>query len=173
MSLYLIRHLPTRWNQEKKLQGSKDISIIRPDKNTVKVINENKKELESVQFDYVLISELKRTRETAISYGYCDAVVEPLINELNFGEFEGQPKETMLAQVGEDWYRSATNITLGERLKDFENRINNFLIKYRGSSVLVFAHGAVIRAILALDTYGSIDKMNAKTIENNSLTILS
>jgi broad specificity phosphatase PhoE len=41
MQIVLIRHLETQWNQERKLQGSQDISILKPSDNTLAQIKEN------------------------------------------------------------------------------------------------------------------------------------
>lgn len=172
VSLYLIRHLPTAWNIENKLQGSKDIAISPPDNDTITVINANLKKISNIYFDEVLISELIRTKETATLYGYDRAKVEPLINELNFGVFEGQPKENLLEEIGQDWYENATTVVLGESLENFQSRINQFIEAYNEKTVLVFAHGAVIRAILAIKKERSIDRMNKVHIENNTLTII-
>ena len=172
MSFYIIRHLPTPWNLEKKLQGSKDISVTPPDINTLNKIKQNLKEFESIDFDHVLVSQLKRTRETAKHYGYLTVDEEPLINELNFGKFEGKSKELMLSQVGDNWYNDVTKVTLGETLLDFEHRINMFYQKYKNKTVLIFAHGAVTRALIALSEDNTIKTMNKRDVHNNSLTII-
>jgi len=172
LSFYIIRHLPTPWNLEKKLQGTKDISITPPDTNTLNKIKQNLKVFESIDFDHVLVSQLKRTRETAKQYGYSTVDEEPLINELNFGEFEGKSKAQMLSKVGDDWYEDATKLILGETLLNFEHRMFLFNEKYKNKTVLIFAHGAVTRALIALSEDNTIKTMNKREVQNNSLTII-
>lgn len=174
MNLFLVRHLPTPWNEKGMLQGSKDISISNITPEVSQKIKNNLEELNQFQFDKILVSELVRTRETANHYGYTSVEVEPLINELDFGEYEGKPKQLMLDEIGDSWYVSATKVVLGEPLASFESRIKLFLEKYEEcSNLLVFAHGAVIRAILELSNNSSIDAMNKLHIENNSLTVIN
>jgi broad specificity phosphatase PhoE len=172
VSFYIIRHLPTPWNLEKKLQGSKDISITTPDKKTLEKIQQNLQEFKALDFDHILVSQLKRTLETAAHYGYLNVEVEPLINELNFGKFEGESKTKMLSEVGDNWYKDATKVSLGETLLNFEQRLKLFNKKYENKDVLVFAHGAVTRALVALSEKNTIKEMNTIDIPNNSLTVI-
>ena len=51
-------------------------------------------------FDLILASTLKRTQQTAQMYGM-NVVIEPLLDELDFGEFEGRPKEELIRELGE------------------------------------------------------------------------
>lgn len=172
MKLYLIRHLQTPWNKEGKLQGSQDISILVPSKEDLIEIEQNIHLLEGVFFEQTLTSELVRTQETAACYGIDSFQIEPLLNELDFGVFEGQPKKELLDTIGDDWYNKLTQVTLGEDLKGFEMRMQEFIQKYHDKTVLVFAHGATIRALKALHTFGHIDTMNQLNVANNELVIL-
>lgn len=172
MSLFLIRHLPTEWNQKGLLQGKNDISILPVTEDLNSKIKENKKEMLKVNFDEILVSSLKRTRETAIIYGYKKFKIEPLIDELDFGIFEGKEKRIMLNKLGSDWNSDVLNISLGETMISFEKRVTSFLYNYKNKNVLAFAHGAVIRSICALVKDKTIKNMNQFNIENNSLTVL-
>jgi probable phosphoglycerate mutase len=172
LKLYLIRHLQTPWNKEGKLQGSQDISVLAPSEDDVKKIILNTAILQDIIFDITLTSELVRTQETASYYGIDSFQIEPLLNELDFGQFEGRPKQDLLDAIGDDWYKQLTKITLGESLKGFEMRMQEFISKYQGKYVLVFAHGATIRALKALHEFGHIDSMNQLQVGNNELVIL-
>ena len=48
----------------------------------------------------ILASTLKRTQQTAQMYGM-NVVIEPLLDELDFGEFEGRPKEELTQGIRE------------------------------------------------------------------------
>ena len=171
MNLYLIRHLPTPWNQKGLLQGSKNISIIATNPEIEDQILKNKELLREIRFDEILVSELKRTHETAKLYGFDSCKVDALVNELDFGKYEGIEKTIMLKELGEAWFNDVRSIKLGETLLEFEARILLFLEKYKNKeNVLLFAHGAVIRAILELSKEKNIDRMNMLHVENNSLT---
>ncbi len=173
MKLYLIRHLQTPWNKAGKLQGSQEISVLTPSKEDLKKIELNTSILQDINFNVTLTSELLRTQETACYYGVDSFQVEPLLNELDFGKYEGRPKQELLDNIGDTWYTDLTQVTLGENLKDFEIRMKEFISKYQGKTVLVFAHGATIRAMKALHKFGHIDTMNQLNVANNELVILN
>ncbi len=173
MQLYAIRHLPTAWNQAGKLQGSNDIDILPISEIDQIDIDQNKNALKNIDFDVVLVSSLKRTHQTAKAYGFKVFQFEPLIDELNFGKYEGVQKAEMLLDLGSSWYDNAKSITLGESLVDFENRLISFKEKYQDKSVLLFAHGAVLRGLKAISNCGNINEMNTEDVKNNSLVQIS
>lgn len=172
MPFYLIRHLPTPWNINGLLQGSRDISIKEPDTGVLKKIMHNKGMIANIKFDCVLASNLKRTHQTATHYGYTDLLEEPLLNELDFGPYEGKEKKLLLQDLGDAWVTDPRGLVLGESMHDFEIRLKSFISKYQSQSVLAFTHGAVIRGIKALNQEGTIQHMNRFTIDNNSMTII-
>ncbi len=173
MNWYLIRHLPTSWNQRRILQGKKDIGILPPTAEVLEAVQSNKAVLDAVVFDYVLTSQYKRTRETATLYGYSPGRPEPLLNELDFGPYEGQPKDKLIAETSPSWQENALELTLGEPLSGFQDRLFELLKKYRHcDKLLAFGHGAVTRGLLAIHRYGNIARMNAFEVPNNKLIIL-
>lgn len=169
MQLYAIRHLPTAWNKAGKLQGSNDIDILPISEIDQTNIDQNKSVLEKIEFDAVLVSSLKRTHQTAKAYGFNDYQFEPLIDELNFGKYEGLQKKEMLSDLGLSWYKNAKSITLGESLSGFEDRLISFKEKYQGKTILLFAHGAVLRGLKAIFHCGNINEMNNEDVKNNTL----
>jgi broad specificity phosphatase PhoE len=168
MQLTLIRHLPTQWNKKTWLQGRRDIEISTPTQHVNNKIIENQLYLCKLEpFDLVLASTLLRTQQTAKQYGY-HAETECLLDELDFGPFEGQPKEELIKSCGAAWEEHPSTLVLGEKVTELEKRIVRFLEKYSEvPNLLVFGHGAWIRAISSYWKYGHINKMNQMTIENN------
>jgi broad specificity phosphatase PhoE len=173
MQLTLIRHLPTEWNRKQKLQGRNDIGISAVSKELLAEIEENKEKLKKLEpFDIVLASTLKRTRQTARLYGFFPET-DGLLDELDFGPFEGRSKEDLLAVYGDAWVKTPRQLVLGESLLHLENRIVSFLKKYKDcSSLLVFGHGSWIRAVISYHQYGDINKMNQITVKNNQCIAL-
>ncbi|EKN68391.1 histidine phosphatase family protein [Schinkia azotoformans] len=172
MELLLIRHLPTEWNISGFLQGSQDIPLLPVIDEDLAKLEENKKVISSFQPEIVVASQLKRTQQTALHYGFPNPFVEPLLNELNFGKYEGIEKKHLL-QVKE-WISDPKSLILGERLSDFEKRIFRFLSKYdHFTRILVFGHGSWIRALLSLNQIGSIKEMNQIEVHNNELIYLT
>lgn len=171
MELYLIRHLPTKWNLEGKLQGKRDIPIDfdQIDKYNEK-IEANKELLSGLKpFDYVLASSLIRTNQTAALYGF-EPTMDSLLDELDFGPYEGNAKASLIKDKGDVWFNNPESIILGESVKTLQNRILLFLNKYKScEKVLVFGHGSWIRALISMHKSGSVNLMNQFTLANNDL----
>ncbi|MDP4103448.1 MAG: phosphoglycerate mutase family protein [Bacillota bacterium] len=173
MRITLIRHLPTEWNKKSWLQGRRDIDISPPTDEMKSEIVRNKKYLERLSpFDLVLASSLKRTQQTANLYGY-NALQEELLNELDFGPFEGVPKKRLIEKYGNEWLRNPRELVLGESLQNLEERIVLFLEKFqKQDNILVFGHGSWIRAMLSYNRYGDINHMNDIPVKNNECITL-
>lgn len=172
MEITLIRHLPTIWNKYQYLQGKRDIPISFPlDTTEREQIAENQSLLNHLQpFDQVFVSELKRTKQTAKVYGFQSPVIDPLLNELDYGIYEGMPKNTLLQDFGYVWSDAPLEVELGETLFNFQQRIICFLVNYSHlTSLLIFGHGTWIRALLSLSKRGDINDMNKVIIPNNQL----
>ncbi|MED1471034.1 histidine phosphatase family protein [Bacillus salipaludis] len=174
MQLTLIRHLPTEWNRKTWLQGRNDIEISQLTEEFQKGITENRLLLKKLApFDLILASTLKRTHQTAQLYGYVPEV-EGLLDELDFGPFEGLPKEKLVEHNNRLWIEKPSELILGESLKSFEERIVLFLDKYHDlHNILVFGHGSWIRALISYIKHGHINEMNKITVKNNSCITLS
>lgn len=167
MEITLIRHLPTEWNKKHKLQGKRDIPILPISVKDQCDMLDNALLLRGKCFEYVLCSALQRTEQTAFAYGY-EPIKESLLNELDFGKFEGRPKSELLAAYGDQWLENPREMVLGESLLNLEQRIIHFLKKYKdASSILVFGHGSWMRAFISYHKYGHINNMNKRTVENN------
>jgi broad specificity phosphatase PhoE len=168
MRITLIRHLPTEWNLRTWLQGRQDIGIRPITVELEQGIKINKENLQILEpFDIVLASTLKRTHQTANLYGY-KFETEALLDELDFGLFEGRPKKDLFAEYGDSWIEKPKDLILGESLTDFENRLFLFLRKYKGyKNLLVFGHGSWIRGLLSIQQHGDINQMNKIQITNN------
>ena len=94
MKIYLMRHGETDWNQERRLQGQKDIAM---NENGIRQIQELAARLRDrgISFDRIVSSPLRRAAQSAeivaSQTGYCiEAIVlEPLLKERDFGAAEG------------------------------------------------------------------------------------
>ncbi|WP_042356132.1 histidine phosphatase family protein [Bacillus rubiinfantis] len=173
MQITLIRHLPTEWNKLEKLQGRRDIPISPVSERFQQDIIINQKQLDRLEpFDLILSSTLIRTRQTARFYGY-EPETESLLDELDFGLFEGRSKAELAAAFAGKWVEDPKSIVLGERVEQLEERIMAFINKYkRYSNILVFGHGSWMRAMLSYHQYGNINKMNKVTVQNNQCITL-
>ena len=171
MELLLIRHLPTKWNKMGILQGSQDVPLLQVTEEDIKKIKENMKVIHDFKPELVLASQLKRTKQTAVEYGFNHLQIEPLLNELNFGKYEGTEKKQLMLK--KEWTENPRSLILGENMIDFENRIIQFINKYNHySRILVFGHGSWTRGLLSIINIGTIQKMNQVHVENNQLISL-
>lgn len=172
MYLTLIRHLPTEWNKKTWLQGRRDIDLAPVTEEFVVKIRKNQELLQKQSFNIVLASTLKRTHQTAHLYGYYPET-EGLLDELDFGPFEGVPKSKLINEYGDKWIENPKELVLGESLKNLEARIDLFLKKYKDNqNVLVFGHGSWIRGLVSYVNYGDINNMNKIIVENNQCMTL-
>ncbi|WP_040205450.1 histidine phosphatase family protein [Neobacillus jeddahensis] len=171
MIITLIRHLPTEWNKKTWLQGRRDTELSPITKEYQERISRNKQLLgELPPFDIILASTLKRTHQTAKMYGF-QAEAEGLLDELDFGPFEGLPKEKLIEKHGEQWFENPKELVFGESIENLENRIRLFLKKYKDyQNLLVFGHGSWIRALICYAQFGDINGMNNISLENNQCT---
>lgn len=167
MEITLIRHLPTEWNRRNKLQGKRDIPLYPLSEEVREEIKLNQKILSAQSFDNILCSTLSRTQQTANLYGYYPNP-DPLLNELDFGPFEGRSKEELLQQHRQQWLENPKDLILGESILNLEKRITLFLEKYKNASnILAFGHGSWIRACKSFYKYGHVNNMNKINVKNN------
>jgi len=174
MQITLIRHLPTNWNVKTWLQGRQDIDILPITVAEKHKIENNQNQLRMLSpFELILASTLKRTHQTARLYGL-EAETEELLDELDFGKFEGQPKNQLISELGVSWVNNPSEVVLGESIVQLEMRIIKFLQKYKEShNILVFGHGSWIRAFISLIQYGHINQMNKISVNNNECITLT
>jgi broad specificity phosphatase PhoE len=174
MQITVIRHLPTEWNKQTWLQGRQDIELSQVSDELLEGIEDNQKVLQKLApFDIVLASTLQRTHQTANLYGY-KYEIEALLDELDFGPFEGVPKHKLIGKYGEVWFENPRELVLGESLKNLEKRIVMFLDKYqKNTNILAFGHGSWIRAMISYANYGDINQMNKIDVVNNACITLN
>lgn len=170
MLITLIRHLPTEWNKKGLLQGKKDIPILPITETIQQDIRRNLVRLSKTPPpSIVLASMLKRTQQTAYYYGF-QPVIDGLLDELDFGPFEGKTKRELIKITGETWFINPKATVLRQHIEELEMRIRLFLEKYKNCEhVLVFGHGAWIRALISYINTRDVTKMNQMKVLNNQM----
>ena len=171
MLLVLIRHLPTEWNREGLLQGRRDTPVAPVDAESAAAIERNRRRLEALgPFDAVLASSLARTQQTARLYGFDGFTAEPLLDELDYGPWEGRSREELYRDLGSAWFDDPRGLRLGETMDEFEARLRSFARRYAPfPRVLAFAHGSWMRAFRSLVEHGDLRAMNRSWIDNHEL----
>ena len=144
MNIYLIRH--TSVDVPKGLcYGQSDVPL-RPTFEAEAAVT---KAIESIHFDMAYTSPLSRCTRLAQYCGFGDAIRDPRILELNFGDWEMQYFHKIKDPNLQCWYDDYLNVkaTNGESFADQYKRVAAFLDEVRqkeGENTVVFAHGGVL-----------------------------
>lgn len=108
-----------------------------------------KAKIESIHFDMAYTSPLSRCTRLAQYCGFGDAIRDPRILELNFGDWEMQYFNKIKDPNLQCWYDDYMNVkaTNGESFADQYRRVAAFLdeIKQKeAENIVVFAHSGVL-----------------------------
>ena len=112
---------------------------------------EARKVLDSVDFDLVLTSPLRRARRTAELAGFPDAVHEPLAVEWNYGDYEGISSD-LIRKDNPDYLIWTHGVPNGETLDEVAARADKIVARVLESgldNVLIVAHGHFSRILTA------------------------
>jgi len=154
--LVLVRHAESSWNELRLVQGQNDEARLtdRGRQQAAAVAQE----LQSLEFDLIVSSDLQRAVETAAIIGEVLGLVvetEPLLRERGFGVAEGGPVAQLTEQtvgvilgvVTDDGVRPEG----GETLRDLRERAGRFIelreLRWPDKRLLVITHGGTIRAL--------------------------
>lgn len=149
MRLILLRHGETLWNMEARLQGHANSCLSPKGINQVMAIKER---IQLLSPSRIITSDLGRTVQTAEIVGHPEAVREPLLRELNMGEWTGRRKSELIKNHEEKYksWRSGTYTPpKGENWFDFCDRIGSSLREWvykEDNDLLAVVHSGVIRA---------------------------
>ncbi|MCP5150809.1 MAG: histidine phosphatase family protein [Chromatiales bacterium] len=153
VELLLLRHGPTAWNRAGRLQGRHDEPLDAPARAALAG-----RRLPARFASWpVYTSPLRRARETAAALG-AEAVVDPLLVEMDMGAFEGLTRDAIVARWGAAWFAAleargpAFRPPGGECPLDLQARLRAFARARRDQDpgVVAVTHKGVIRAALAL-----------------------
>jgi probable phosphoglycerate mutase len=162
----LIRHGPTDWNAEKRLQGRTD----RP------LSDEGRSEVSSWRvpadyraFDWVA-SPLSRAQQTAELLSLSIGRLEPAVIEMDWGDWEGRTRAELDQIYGDEVAkRAALGLDLrphnGESPRDVRARVAEWArtVAAAGRPTGAVCHQGIIRAALSLATgWSMVGKPPAK-----------
>ena len=150
--LAAIRHAPTAWNRQKRLQGRADIPLDAAGQR----LAEGWRLPHEIADCRCYVSPLGRARETASALGLAEVTVEPALIEMDFGRYEGLSIADCRERFGAA-FRANEERGLdftppeGESPRAVQARLRPFLerIAAEGADSLAVAHKGVIRALLA------------------------
>jgi broad specificity phosphatase PhoE len=153
----LIRHGPTEWNEQHRVQGSKDIPLSEEGRAKMARL------LPPAGFDSAraYCSPKLRARQTAALLGLKHPQLDPRLAEQDWGTWEGLTREEMLARDGEDAFEKAgSRLGLafrppgGESTCELHARFKSFLadVAVAGQAAVAVTHMGILRAGYVLAT---------------------
>jgi len=150
--LAVIRHGPTTWNEDGRVQGRADVELGSGGSAVVSGWRVPRR-FDGFRWQS---SPLRRARETAVLLG-ADPAVEPALIEMDWGEWEGRRLAEIRAAGGAVVAdNEARGLDFrppgGESPRDVQNRLQPWLaeIAVSGLPTAAVTHKGVIRALLAL-----------------------
>lgn len=186
MVIYLIRHGETEWNTKRLLQGTTNIPL---NQNGIQVAHLTAEGLKDVPFDMIYTSPLQRARKTAeIIRGdrQIPLYEEERLKEISFGPFEGLCCSEEGYNIPDpqfvNFFRNPGAYAPpegGESILHLCERTGEFLMElvnrpdYQNKTILISAHGAVVKALLHSATNGKLqDFWNGGVHKNCGVSIL-
>ena len=151
-SLVLIRHGPTDWNAEGRIQGRSDRPLSAAGRASVA-----RWRLPAEPADRVwIVSPLKRARQTAELLNIADAAVEEALIEADWGAWEGERLADLRRRLGAELAaEEARGLDFtppgGESPRDLQRRLAPLLrrLAAAGRATGAVTHKGVIRALYA------------------------
>ncbi len=153
--IVLIRHGPTEWNAVGRIQGQSDVSLSAAGRREVATWRIPQR-FQQAQW---VSSPLKRAVQTAAVMGCHAPVTEPLLMEMNWGEWEGHRLAELRNKFGAEM-EANENRGLdfrppgGESPRQVQQRIKSWLAQTAAArqTRIVITHKGVIRAAISLVT---------------------
>jgi len=154
----LIRHGQTEWNKSGRYQGQSNVPLSERGKLQAKILAE-RFPLPSV--DVIYTSDLCRARETAEEVGrHFNVPVHPdsHFRELSFGDWEGLTYDQIVAEwpdAIETFFKRPDELQIphGETFQQVQSRalgrLEELLKEHEGKTIVITAHGAVLRSVIA------------------------
>ncbi len=179
--IILVRHGETEWNKLGKYQGQSDIALSEKGRLQARALA---KDFPAASVQAVYSSDLERAKETASIVGRsfsCKVQVDPRLREFNFGDWEGLSYTEIVAK----WPTAMKNffqhpdileVPNGETFQQAQSRameaLREIVAQHAGDTVLVAAHGAVNRTILAAVLHMPLRYIWSMRQDNTAVNIL-
>ena len=167
--LYFMRHGPTDWNAQGRLQGHTDIPLSEQGREEMRRMGQRLREAD-FSVDRIVTSPLKRARETARiiaeQIGFAGEIrVEPELIERCFGEAEGK----IIAQL--DLSMPVSGMESAPRLC---RRVERVLERYTRvpGMVLLVTHGAFIQAAMDIQEGRNVGEDYRRLVEQGNPMLL-
>ncbi|HXD08987.1 MAG TPA: alpha-ribazole phosphatase [Anaerolineales bacterium] len=158
MKLLLVRHGETDWNLAQRFQGHSDIPLNQVGLQQAKALRDR---LSAEPIELIYSSDLERAHETAkiIANGKNKLQTDSRLREVHFGDWEGltyheiqEKYPGQLAAWEQDVYKTAPphGETLEQLAEHTRSILNDLLVNHKAGTILVVAHGGVIKVLICL-----------------------
>ncbi|MCB2054524.1 MAG: histidine phosphatase family protein [Geminicoccaceae bacterium] len=155
MRLTVLRHGPTAWNRQRRLQGRRDVPLDAPGRAYVSGLRLPVRLAALPCFS----SPLARAIETAELLRWTQPEIEPRLTEMDWGRFEGRTLDTLRRSLGAAMAENeARGLDFrpdgGESPRDVVERLSSLFESWRRAPAdrAVITHKGVRRAMLAMAT---------------------
>ena len=146
--VYLVRHGETAWSISGQHTGRTDIPLTERGEHAAQALRARLKDL---SFAKILTSPLQRARRTAELAGFGQsAEADPDLMEWDYGDYEGRRTVDIRAERP-GWHLFEDGCPGGETLAEVATRADRVIARIRAweNDVLVFAHGHILRILIA------------------------
>lgn len=175
MKIYFVRHGQTDWNLEQKMQGGESEKDLN--ETGIEQAKQTREKIKDLKYDMIIRSPMKRVEQTTDLINErkdVPIVIDERIRERKLGELEGHVVTEEIENNIWD-YELNYDIPGGERIKDFEKRILEFIQeikqKYSDKTILVVAHGGVAKLLIA-NLWGMPESKNLVEISVKNCEVL-
>ena len=155
MRIAFLRHGPTDWNEEGRIQGRIDMPLSEAGRAKMARLAPPA----GFQTARAYTSPLGRAKETANLLGFAQAIPDSRLAEHHWGEWEGLTREEILARDGAGAFANAgSGIDFtpkgGESTRDLLARVADFIrdIARNEGDAIAIAHRGVLRSAYTLAT---------------------
>jgi len=144
--LFLFRHGETEWSRSGQHTGRTEIALTARGEENARAL---KTRIAEVSFAHVFVSPRLRARRTAELAGLAGAaVVEPLLQEWDYGDFEGLTTAQIQAERP-GWNLFRDGASNGETPTDVAARADTLLERLLrlDGDIALFSHGHFLRSL--------------------------
>lgn len=160
LKVTLARHAETIWNEQLRYIGRTDLDLSELGAGNADLLAAH---LKDEQVDAILSSDMKRAAQTAGAVGQIHGLTvvrRPLLNEIDFGHWEGLTHNEIVAaypEIMEKWISDPRIVDIpgGENWPDFADRVwkvwEEIVAEYDGGEsrhILIVTHAGCIKIIL-------------------------
>ena len=170
--IYLIRHGETEWSKTGKHTGRSDIPLTDAGRANAEKL---RPALAALDFKLVLVSPLRRARQTCDLAGFGGAaVVDADLAEWDYGEYEGLTTR-QIHERDATWNVFDDGAPGGETPADVTARVDRAVARVaavEGGDAAVFAHGHLLRCLAARWVGQPVTFGNRLLLDTGTISVL-